>query len=254
MTIIRQAYHKKYVSIDNRLAQNNNLSLKARGLMLYLLSLPNDWKVILNHLCKVMKEGSDAIEGAFRELKAAGYVHHQKMGFKEGWQYFVFEEPTDKNEFKEFLRTNQVSQQLGKPNCSDFPPPLQKTHSNTKNTSIYPPPPSSKTKIKPPTEEEEKEIQRRYRERPKDADPIVSRKRWENEVLKDIRSQGLSSERDKENFETHKKQAHSYDMQKINGATVYACNEYVEFTNGSYCRQVKYNVPDDEWKKMTGWI
>jgi hypothetical protein len=94
------------------LAQNKNLSLKARGLMLYLLSMPPDWEIKIEHLKTVFKEKRCAILSALKELKNERYVHLIKRGFKEGWDYYVFEEPQSEEEFKIFLRTN------GKPNCS----------------------------------------------------------------------------------------------------------------------------------------
>lgn len=104
-TSIRQGYKNKFTSVSNKLAQNNALSLKARGLMLYFLSLPDDWLIYVDQLSKVMKEKRKAILSGISELKEAGYVHHVKLGFKEGWQYFTFGEPISEDEFKLFLRT-----------------------------------------------------------------------------------------------------------------------------------------------------
>jgi hypothetical protein len=109
MSTIRILHKNKFTTLSNKLAQNNALSLRARGLMLYLLSLPDDWKVHVNHLVKIMLEGRDAILSSLKELKQAGYVYHVRFDFKGGWTYFVFEEPTSEEEFKLFLRTNGLS-------------------------------------------------------------------------------------------------------------------------------------------------
>ena len=66
MATLRQAHKHRYTCITNALAQDNSLSLRARGLMLYLLSLPDDWQIHLNHLCKIMKEGEYAIESTLK--------------------------------------------------------------------------------------------------------------------------------------------------------------------------------------------
>lgn len=137
MTTLRQAHKKQYLCVTNELCQNNNLTLRARGLMVYLLSLPDDWKIHINHLCKVMLEGRDAIITVMKELKKFGYIHHHKEGFQEGWQYFVFESPTSPEEFKEFLRTTLISQFTGKGNCSGNPQ-LQSNNSSTKSSSKIP--------------------------------------------------------------------------------------------------------------------
>lgn len=143
MTTLRQAHKKNYVTLTNELAQNHKITLRAKGMMLYLLSLPDDWKINVNHLCKVMIEGRDAIITVIKELKKFGYIHHHKEGFQEGWQYFVFETPTSEEEFKEFLRTTLNSQFTGKGNCSENPQ-LQNTKETlqtpnlNKNTPISP--------------------------------------------------------------------------------------------------------------------
>ena len=108
-TSIRQGHISKFTVISNKLAQNNALSLKARGLMCYFLSLPDDWIIYVDQLTKIMKEKRCAILSALMELKEAGYVHHVKLDFKGGWQYFTFEEPISEEEFKLFLRTNRFS-------------------------------------------------------------------------------------------------------------------------------------------------
>ena len=135
-TILRQAHKKSFTVITNALAQDNSLSLRARGLMLYLLSLPDDWKIHINHLVSILKEGREQVTATLQELKRAKYIHHHKMGFKEGWEYFVFESPTQDDAFKEFLRTIRVSEELAKPNSSGFTPPLQRTKNPYKKTHV----------------------------------------------------------------------------------------------------------------------
>jgi hypothetical protein len=105
----------------------------------------------------------------------------------------------------------------------------------------------------PPSKEEEEEIKKRFKERPKDLPPILNRKKWEAEVLRNIRNLEISLDASKELFKRHKEQALSYDMKKQKGMNIYACGEYVELSNGTYCRQVRYDVSDEEWKALTGW-
>lgn len=143
MTTLRQAHKKNYTCYGNELPQNNNLSLRGRGLMFYLLSLPDDWQVHLNHLIKVLKEGREVIMSTIKELKKYGFMHHHKLGFQAGWQYFVFEQPTSADKFKEFLRTIRVCQLLGKPNYSGNPI-LQSNNVYIQNTN------SSTNTPKPP--------------------------------------------------------------------------------------------------------
>lgn len=135
-TSIRCAYKSKFTVISNNLAQNNNLSLKARGLMCYFLSLPDDWVIYVDQLSKVLKEKRHSILSALKELKKEGYIHHTKLGYKDGWQYFTFGDPITEDEFKLFLRTNRFSnssknEQFGKQQLQNtHPKEILNTHKN----------------------------------------------------------------------------------------------------------------------------
>lgn len=131
MTTLRQAHKKSYVMITNALAQDNSLSLRARGLMLYLLSLPDDWEIHLNQLESVLLEGRKSINAVIQELKKAKYLRLHKMGFKDKWRYFVFESPIEEDAFKEFLRTIPLLEEFALANNS---PKVQllSTYLNTK--------------------------------------------------------------------------------------------------------------------------
>jgi len=73
------------------------LSLKAKGLLSMMLSLPDDWNYTTRGLAKICKEGVDAIGAALRELEGAGYiVRHQrrdKSGRITDTEYVIYEQP-----------------------------------------------------------------------------------------------------------------------------------------------------------------
>ena len=56
------------------LFKNKNLSLKARGLLTTMLSLPNEWDYTVNGLCTILKDGKSSIQSALRELEENGYL------------------------------------------------------------------------------------------------------------------------------------------------------------------------------------
>lgn len=69
-----------YTILANTNITNSALSLRARGLLALLLSLPSDWKVRKTWLYKQSKlEGRDAINRAWQELKKHGYIEQQKI-------------------------------------------------------------------------------------------------------------------------------------------------------------------------------
>lgn len=149
MTIFRKPHHRRYTCISNQLAQDNNLSLRARGLMLYFLSLPDDWKISVTHLVSVMKEGRDQLKNIIRELKDAGYIYLTKEKFQGESVYHIYEEPINAQEFKKsstiLLESSQfVNPQLQSTKKSSYedldkdkvisapPPGAPSTHSKRK--------------------------------------------------------------------------------------------------------------------------
>lgn len=73
--IIRNPERKSYTKICNDVLRNKSLSLKARGLLCYLLSLPDEWNVNLAHLETISdKDGRTSVISGMRELKQGGYL------------------------------------------------------------------------------------------------------------------------------------------------------------------------------------
>jgi hypothetical protein len=96
MEVIRVIKNKNYTTISNQLFKNKGISLKAKGLMGYLLSLPSDWNLSINGIVSCSKEGRRAIGNIINELIDAGYIERnqvRKNGKFIGYDYFVFEQP-----------------------------------------------------------------------------------------------------------------------------------------------------------------
>lgn len=98
--IIRIEKQKNYVVMSNIFLNNNCLSLKAKGLLAYLLSLPDDWKIYIDELTNHHTDGKDSIASAINELIHHKYLHRKKIrenGKFGGYSYKLFEEPTEIN-------------------------------------------------------------------------------------------------------------------------------------------------------------
>ncbi len=97
-TIIRSPRRHRFVIIDQHAVEDSRLSWAARGLLGYLLSRPDDWKVIVNDLRKRGNLGRDGIYRLLRELRDAGYVRYvpsrDRHGRLRGGTYFVQEVAT----------------------------------------------------------------------------------------------------------------------------------------------------------------
>ena len=94
-TIIRARRRHRFLIIDQRAIEDIRLSWAARGLLGYLLSRPDDWRVLVNDLRKRGDLGRDGIYRLLRELRDAGYmrfVHtRDKHGRIRGGTYIVQE-------------------------------------------------------------------------------------------------------------------------------------------------------------------
>ncbi len=74
MSVFRIERNKNYTVMSNYHLRDTTISLKSKGLLSMMLSLPNEWNYTTRGLAKICKEGVDAIGGALRELEKAGYI------------------------------------------------------------------------------------------------------------------------------------------------------------------------------------
>jgi len=86
-----------YVMINKGFIQNPSLTMQAKGLLAYLLSLPNDWEVRRKELPRHFKNGIRSISNVINELISAGYIKRNQARkgnncFGEV-KYDVFEDP-----------------------------------------------------------------------------------------------------------------------------------------------------------------
>ena len=89
MAIIRVDKRSNYTVVDNTFIRDMNLSMKAKGLMLLMLSLPPEWDYSVAGLSAICKEGMTAIRGALKELEECGYLRRERRNSEKG--YFVYE-------------------------------------------------------------------------------------------------------------------------------------------------------------------
>ena len=97
MSVFRVEKNKGYTVMSNHHIRNHTLSLKAKGLLSQMLSLPDDWDYTLQGLAQINKESIDAIREAVRELERAGYIKRSRerdeRGCLRGTVYTIYEQP-----------------------------------------------------------------------------------------------------------------------------------------------------------------
>lgn len=86
-----------YTQIPNEVLKRSDMSMKSKGLLCYLLSLPNDWVLYKTELSSHFKDGKDAITSAFDELVILGYILSEELpreaGKFVGYNYTVSDFP-----------------------------------------------------------------------------------------------------------------------------------------------------------------
>lgn len=97
MAVIRVEKNKNYTVMSNVHLRDKALSLKAKGLLSLILSLPDDWQYNVKGLAAISKEGRSGITSALQELEAAGYLERRQLRGEHGKlaqvEYVVFEAP-----------------------------------------------------------------------------------------------------------------------------------------------------------------
>lgn len=79
MAILRNPNKDKFTIVDNYALKDGNLSLKSRGLLITMLSLPDDWKFSENGLCAILpKDGQASIRSGLKELEQNGYLTRER--------------------------------------------------------------------------------------------------------------------------------------------------------------------------------
>jgi hypothetical protein len=89
-----------YAQIPNAILRDKSLSFKAKGLLSFLLSLPDDWVIYKLNLAEYSTDGYTAVASAWDELENAGYVSSTRvtdeLGRFQGWEHTVHFEPQPK--------------------------------------------------------------------------------------------------------------------------------------------------------------
>ncbi len=97
MAVFRVQKTQNYTIMSNHHLRNKALSLKSKGLLSLMLSLPEDWDYTTRGLASICKEGVDSVCATVRELEATGYIIRRRVrdknGQMRGMEYTVLEEP-----------------------------------------------------------------------------------------------------------------------------------------------------------------
>ena len=124
-TVQREKVHdKEYTTLYNYVLQDSRLSWKARGLLVYLLSLPEDWRIYVSELATRAPDGEGSTRTAFKQLIEYGYISSttERDDKKRitGIRYVVHEKPKPQKD-QDAKKLDGENQDVGNR-------PLQSTH------------------------------------------------------------------------------------------------------------------------------
>ena len=99
MAVFRVEKTRDFTVMSNHHLRNPRLSLKAKGLMSLMLSLPEDWDYTTKGLAYICKDGIDAISTTLRELEDQGYLTRERQRMSNGRlgtvEYTIHEQPQE---------------------------------------------------------------------------------------------------------------------------------------------------------------
>ena len=97
MAVFRIEKTRDYTVMSNYHLRDTSLSLKAKGLLSLMLSLPENWDYTMKGLARICKDGIDSISGGIRELEAHGYLVRARIRGANGQlgsiEYTILEQP-----------------------------------------------------------------------------------------------------------------------------------------------------------------
>ncbi len=154
MAVFRVEKNHSYTVMANHHLRDERLSLKSKGLLSVILSLPDDWRISIEGMTQFSADGKDAIRSAIRELTDAGYITraqtHSEAGTFSGYDYIVhetpaaspssgfptMENPTTENPTTEKPTTEKPTQRNTEELSTILPPIVPKSDADGANPSV----------------------------------------------------------------------------------------------------------------------
>lgn len=100
MSVVRVHKNSNFTVMSNYHFKEKKMSLKAKGLLSLMLSLPDDWDYSIAGLATLSKDGKDSIMSALGELEKFGYLERTRLtnnkGQFAGVEYNIYEQPQEK--------------------------------------------------------------------------------------------------------------------------------------------------------------
>ena len=136
MSVIRVNKTRDYTVMSNHHFKDKSLSLKAKGLLSQMLSLPDDWDYTVEGLCLINRESKTSIQSALKELEEGRYLIRTRVQDelgRFGYEYDIYEQPQIDKPQTDLPQTENPY--TDKPQTENQPQ-LNTKESNTKNKKL----------------------------------------------------------------------------------------------------------------------
>lgn len=136
MSVIRVNKTRDYTVMSNHHFKDKSLSLKAKGLLSQMLSLPDDWDYTVEGLCLINRESKTSIQSALKELEEGRYLIRTRVQDELGrfsYEYDIYEQPQIDKPQTDLPQTENPY--TDKPQTENQPQ-LNTKKSNTKNKKL----------------------------------------------------------------------------------------------------------------------
>lgn len=134
MSVIRVHKSSNFTVMSNYHFKEKKMSLKAKGLLSLMLSLPNDWNYSVAGLVTLSKDGKDSVMSALAELEKFGYLTRSQLvnekGQFSGVEYHIYEQPQSEKPVAENANTENANTEKSH---AENPAQLNTNQSITKN-------------------------------------------------------------------------------------------------------------------------
>ena len=140
MAVYRVQRTRDYTVMSNYHLKDKGLTLKSKGLLSMILSLPEEWNYTTRGLASICKEGVDAIGSALKELETAGYIVRRQLRGTNGritdTEYVIYEQPQPDMSQPDTASPDTENPDMVKPD-TEKPAELNIEKSNTEKSITY---------------------------------------------------------------------------------------------------------------------
>lgn len=239
MAVFRVEKSKDYTVMSNYHLRDNSLSLKAKGLLSQMLSLPDNWDYTLAGLAQINRESKDAIRAAVNELEQVGYIERRQTTDDNGKfstnEYIIRECPAPSSPLLDFPTTGNPSTE--KPS-SENPTQL---NIDIQNTDI------SKKKNK-----KEKSGKKKVASSETDFDPLALFAKWIMEVFNEKENRKAMRELYKAVVRFCENRVALKKPMKSKGAVTALCNKLMKLSGGDLGQMIELldNATVNGWQSV----